>query len=181
MKEYAYEDGRAVDLEPLRNAPYMSDRDYANAHRSLVLACHDIILNYNGGALFSKRQIYPAKGILWPIGGRVKKGIPIEDSMRLKAKEECGLDVFGLTKLDVERTFWRTAPFSHGHGTDTINVMYYGEGEGTLKLNFEHETARTVMPEEYTPEFRRELHPYVQNFMDRVMELMRKERADEQD
>jgi len=74
MKEYHEENGRTVDISKLK-APFMPEKDYIQANKGLVTICHDIILEYNGGALLVTRDNYPAKGLLFPIGGRVKRGM----------------------------------------------------------------------------------------------------------
>ncbi len=113
------------------------------------------------------RDNVPAKGILWPIGGRIERGVPTEESLRRIVKRETSLDLSGhLSDLGSRRTYFQTDPFGHGHGTDTINERFYGKAEGKLKLDDMHISPILVREEDYTDKFRLSLHPYVRNFMD---------------
>jgi len=178
MKEYNEEGGEQVDISKLR-VPKMPFEHYMAANAGLVIVCHDVIVDYNDAALLVQRKIFPAKDIYWPIGGRVQKGMPIEESLKAKVKEECKLDLSDIVELGIARTFWKTDPFGHGRGVDTINFMFYGKGSGTLELNDDHYNAVLVEPEDYTPSvFQQTLHPYVQEIMDKAIPLI-KRRVDE--
>ena len=78
-----------------------------------------------------------------------------------------------LKYVGVCRTFFKTDPFGHGNGTDTFNVMYFGRGKGKLKLNDLHEKPIIVKPSDYTEAFRKSLHPYIRDFIDMAMQLLR--------
>ncbi len=169
MKEYAIEEGQ-VDLKKLVSSN-MPNEDYKNAHAALCVSCHDIFIEYKGGIILVRREDPPAKGYLWPIGGRIKKGRPTEDSLELKVKEECGLSVDNFVFLGSGRTFFATDPFGHGKGTDTINMVYFARGTGDIKLNNLHSNPTIVTPEIYK-KIKKELHPYVRDFMDKAIELL---------
>ncbi len=173
MKEYNIESGERVDINTMRFPP-LDRESYKEAHMGLVIVCHDIIIEYMGGALLVIRDNYPVKGILWPIGGRIERGIPIEDSICKKVREECNLNLEDLTELGVVRTFFKTDPFGHGRGTDSVSFMYFGKGGGKLKLDNLHKNPEIILPEQYTSEFKAGLHPYVQDFMDLVIPLIKK-------
>ena len=173
MKEYAFENGREFDPAKLRVdwVPQDKFRDF-NAY--MVRAFHDVFIEYQGGLLLVVRRNHPADGNLWPIGGTIKKGYPIEDSLRMRARAECGLELDGITELGRDRTMFKTDPWNTGKGTDTINFVYFARGSGELKLDSMHSDPRIVTPGDCTDEFRAGLHPYVRDFMDLAMQLVEK-------
>jgi len=173
MKEYRVENGKSVDLGKLK-AKLMARKDYAIAHEGLIIACHDVFIGYEGGILLIKRHIFPAINILWPLGGRIQRGMPIEESLKQRIWDESHLRLDNVKELGVGRTFWETAPFPHGKGTDTLNVVFYARGCGELKLDKNHDEPTIVSPGDYTPRFRKGLHPYVRDYMDKAIPLVGK-------
>ncbi len=163
MKEYAV-DVNWSDLE----ADFISEEDYVKAHKSLVIACHDVLINYNGGTLLIVRDNQPAKDLLWPIGGRVLRGVPTEESLRKKVKSECNLELENIKYLGTARAIFNTEPFGHSKGTDCFVLMYSADGIGELKLDNLHKDPMIVTKEMYTEEFRSGLHPYIRDFMDKI-------------
>lgn len=174
MKEYKVETNQEVDLNNLR-ADKLPLETYEKAHQSLVQFCHDILVEYNGGILLIVRDNFPAKGILWSLGGRVERGLPAEKSAIKKVKEECNLDIFDVKELGFARTFFHTDPFGHGNGTDTVNVLYFAKAKGELKLDDLHSQPVILKKEAYTDAFRNALHPYMQDFLDRAIPLLESE------
>ena len=164
IKEYHFENSHEFDISQLLTAR-MSKNDYVLAHQSLPMPCHDIMIEYNGGALLVMRKIHPVKDLLWCIGGRVERGLTTEDSLRKKVKEESNLDLENITYLGCARTFWETDPFGHGKGTDTINLMFFGRGKGDLKLDDLQHSSTIIRPGEYNPTFKASLHPYIQDML----------------
>jgi ADP-ribose pyrophosphatase YjhB (NUDIX family) len=73
----------------------------------------------------------PAKDAYYPVGGRVLRGITAEESLRKKALDECSLKLFNIRYLTTGRTIFKEEPFGHGKGTDTINLIFIADGEGT--------------------------------------------------
>ena len=173
MKEYAVEDGRKVNVQKL-TAPLLSREVYARTHQSLPIACHDVFIEYQGGILLIVRGNLPAKNILWVMGGRISRGIPILDSLKKKVKEECGLEIDRIVELGSARTLFKTDPFGHGKGTDTVNWVYFARGKGKLKLDSLHTKPIIVKLADYTPAFRKSLHPYVRDLMDKAMKMVGK-------
>ena len=171
MKDYLIESGRKVNLENLKSN-LMPLNEYKLAHENLVISCHDVFINYKGGILLVNRDNFPVKDELWSIGGRVKRGLSTEDSLREKVKEECGLELCGIEFLGSCRTYFTTDPFGHGHGTDTLNVIYYAKGEGKINLDNLHSKPLIITPGMYTLEFREKLHPYMQDYMDIVIKRL---------
>ena len=143
----------------------MSSGEYTKAHGGLVILCHDAVIEYEGGFLLVEREVAPAKGKLWFVGGRVTRGVSMVDSLRQKVKEECGLELEGIREIGVARTSFLSDPFGHGKGTDTFNVIFYGKGRGELKLDLWHKNPCIVTRGNYAS-LREGLHPYVRDFLE---------------
>ena len=171
MKQYVIEGGRPVDLFSLE-ADFMTDTTYRAAHAGLVLACHDIMIVYEGGFLMIVRDREPAKGERWCIGGRQLRGLFAEESARRKAKEECNLDLYEVQTVGCARTYFQTDPFGHGRGTDSFNLMLFARGRGELRLDDLHAAPMIVHPSDYTDDFQKGLHPYMRDFFDLVWPLL---------
>jgi len=170
MKEYRFENGK-VNINQLESG-LLDEENWKNAHQGMVISCHDVFIEYCGGILIVKRLNFPAKGILWPLGGRIKRGMVIEDSLRKKILGEANLELDSLTELGFARTYFKTDPFGHGRGTDTINFVYFGRGKGSLRLDKLHEEPTIVLPNEYQAKYNGKLHPYVKDFMDLAILLV---------
>ena len=173
MKEYAEENGKIIDLSNLvvRKIPY---ERYEDIHKKSIIACHDIAIGYKDGILLVVRDNAPAREELWPIGGRIERGVPIEESLKNKVKEECNLEIKDITFLGIARTCFETDPFGHGRGTDTINLMFFAKGKGELKLDKLHKNPLILKKEEYTENFRKNIHPYVKEILDKSIQFLNK-------
>jgi len=167
-KDYAHENGKEINLRKLKTN-FIEKEDYIKAHQNLPIACHDIFIKYNNGILLVKRKNFPAKGILWPVGGRIQRGILTEESLKEKVKQECNLNIKNINSLGLGRHFFETEPFGHKKGTDTPTIVFFAEGEGELKLDNLHETPEIITKEKYTEKFKKNLHPYVRDFMDVII------------
>lgn len=163
-KEYAIENKEPVKIQDL-TASYISKEQYVSAHQNTIIVCADVMIWYNDGFLLVKRDNVPALGELWPIGGRIQRGISMEENVRDKVKSECNLDLDRLVLLNVGRTSFKTDPFNHGKGTDTINFMYLAEGIGKIKLDNLH-SKPTIVTQEIFNKIKSSLHPYVVDFME---------------
>ena len=90
IKEYNLENGKNVDIKKL-----ISDKiplnQFIKAHKGIIVLCHDVFILYKGGILLVTRDNLPAKDITWPIGGRIQRGMSIEDSLKKKVMEESSL------------------------------------------------------------------------------------------
>ena len=146
---------------------------FEKIHENTVIVCHDILIRCKGpsqeGILLSERLDEPAKNILYPVGGRLLRGVSIEDSIHRKVKVECGLDIHNITNLSVERTFFKTDPFSHEGGTDTLNLVYIADGVGIIKLNTTLTNPVFITKDSYKG-IRPKLSPYNQAILDIVDE-----------
>lgn len=167
-KEYALENKQNVRFEDLV-VGHIPKEDYLNMHKNTIIVCADIMIWYEGGFLLVKRDNVPALGEMWPIGGRMQRGIPLEKNMKIKAKAECGLGLENLCLLNVGRTIFNTDPFGHGKGTDTVNFMYCAEGTGKLNLDTLH-SKPTIIGLEFYKKIKSILHPYVVDFMNLAFE-----------
>lgn len=173
MKEYNFEEGIDVNISDLKSER-IPQKQYTIVHKKISILCHDIFIEIEGGILLVVRRRYPAKGILWPVGGRIKRGVRIKDSLKDKVREECDLELSDIKELGCARTFFKTDPLGHGKGTDTLNIVYFARGKGKLKLDNFHKNPVIVKPQNYKKGFRKELHPYVRDFMDIAIKLLKK-------
>ena len=172
LKEYNTEDGESVDLETLKSE-LMSKEDYIKTHKSKVLLCHDIFIEINEGILVVNRDNFPAKDILWCMGGAVNRGMRIEDSMKKKTIEECGLEIHNLEIIGYAKTAFNTDPFGHGKGTDTFSIVFFARSDGEITLDNLHSDPLIITPKKYTKEFRSTLHPFMKDHMDICMEKLK--------
>jgi len=167
-KDYFVENRKETNLNFLK-AKFIEQKEYLEAHKNIPIPCHDVFIKYKGGILFVKRKDFPAKNTLWVLGGRIQRGIPTEESLKQKIKQECGLDLKNINALGFGRHFFATDPFGHKKGTDTPTLAFYAEGIGELKLDNSHEKPMIITKEGYAQRFRDKLHPYLQDFMDIVI------------
>jgi hypothetical protein len=166
VKEYLLEQ-KKVDLQPLE-ADLLPLDIYQEAHQALVIPCHDIMvwLEEEKGWLLVIRKNDPAKDILWPLGGRILRGIPTEESVRRKVQQESGLFAEDISFSAVARTYFQTDPFGHLKGTDTLNLWYNCKAKGKIQLDSLHEDPMIVRREDFTREFVSKLHPYVKDMFE---------------
>jgi len=165
-----------VDITKLES-PLMSQNSYAQAHAGLVIPCHDIFVKYNDGILLVNRTKNPAKHFTWCLGGRIMRGMPIEESLRLIVSKEAGLNLNMKTiqELGTARTYFNTDPFEHGRGTDTINFVYVAEARGNIRLDRNHNLPFVVKYKTYKKlGFRGKLHPYIRKYLDIIFEIQSK-------
>lgn len=172
MKEYFFENGHYINAKKLR-IPRIPFSQYSDIHKKIVRPCHDVFIQYGGGILLVTRKVHPAKDTPWPIGGGIERGMKMEESLRKKVQEECNLKLKNIIEIGCARTLFKTDPFGHGKGTDTINFVYFATGEGKIKLNDLHTKPTVISPKKYTAKFRKSLHPYIRDFMDLVMPLIK--------
>jgi hypothetical protein len=171
MKQYVI--GKNIPLENLRPEGRLSLEDYTTAHEGLILPYHDIYVEHNKGILLVRRREEPAKGILWPLGGRLERGMSMEDSLAKKVKDESGLDFEDGELLgEPVRVFSSHTNLDHPLGTDALALVYFGRGKGILNLNSLHEEPTLVTSGTQYEPMREGLHPYVRDFMDMAMERL---------
>ena len=174
IKTYIYPDigGKPTDSEKLKSGSIDSE-DYEKMQGSIVIACHDVFIESvdpdNPGILLVKRKREPAKGLYWPVGGRVERGVTEEDSLKKRVKEEVGLYISNIEFLGIGRTWFPYNAFDNSKGTDSRNTVYYAKGYGQLELDRDHEKHIIVPREKYHSEFREKLTEYVTDFMDLII------------
>ncbi len=169
--EYAIENGKPISLKKLQPNFLMPKKDYAKAHQNLPILTHDIAINVNNSILLLFRDNVPEKAGYWVVGGRVNRGISLTESIKKKVKEECDLNVNNIIPLGYSRTFFETDPFGHGKGTDTLNLMFYAEGKGQIKLDPLHSKTLLITKQNYNL-YKPSLHPAVQEILEKALQLI---------
>ncbi len=146
---------------------------YEQIHENSIIVCHDVFIacTYKNvsGLLLVKRLNEPAKDIYWPIGGRIQRGIPAEESLKRKTEAECGLEIDNIHYLGVSRTYFNGEPFGHNHGTDTLNLVYFAEGKGELILDNLHSSPIFITKKDYL-ENKYDFVPYVDDYLKIIIE-----------
>lgn len=95
-KEFFVEERDRVDLENLV-ARHIPKDQYISAHKNTIIVCADVLIYYNWGYLLVQRDNVPAKGELWPIGGRLQRGISVEEGIeKSKRRMWIGIKKFKL-------------------------------------------------------------------------------------
>lgn len=174
FNEYFEAEGQAFDLGKF-DPGKIPDEVYSSARDTLVRACHDVfprVRSSDGkeGIFLITRQNDPARGLIWPIGGGMRRGMSYQDSLKAVVRRECGLDITQITPLrNIGRFFWNTDPFGTGKGVDDIGLNFYAVGNGEIELDSLHSNPLIVSPADYLV-LREDLHPYVQASLDEVFE-----------
>jgi len=176
------EDG--IDLEKLRYRG-RGEAVYADGRQVLVRSCHDALVACNNqegqkGILLVRRIAEPAMGYLWSLGGFFDRGVPTNSSLATRIRGESGLDVdeSSFLVLGHIRAMWSTTPNKEAAtkmlplGIDDTGLLFYCEGHGDLDLDKLHDRPQVVTPDIYTRDFRNQLHPYIQEGMDRAIRLI---------
>ncbi len=170
-KEYAIENSKNFSLDFLKTG-FISNENFKIIHREVALVTADILINYESkGLLLVKRDNCPAYGEYFPVGGRILKGVPIEEFIVKKTKEECNLSIKDLKFLGVSRMFFHTDPFKHGAGTDTISLMFFANGYGEIKLDKLHNGYFLVTQTNFQ-EISQTLHPYTKAIIEECLKLI---------
>ena len=167
MNEYAFENNHEVVVSSLQTG-FVPDDEFSVAHRTMCFVCHDVLIHVNGKYLLVTRDNNPGKGILWPLGGRVLRGVAAEESLRDKVRKEAGMELANIRFLGVARTLFETDPWGHSRGTDTLNLMYVADGKGEVKLDHLHFEPRWI-DEIEARTLRDSLHPYVVEMIDKAI------------
>jgi hypothetical protein len=103
------------------------------------------------------------KGMLWPLGGGIRRGVPIIKSLKDLVKRECNLEINGkIYLIGMARFFFRTNPYGSGNGVDDLAEVFYGIGTGQIKLDWLHNNPLIVTRENYR-DIEKRLHPYVRD------------------
>lgn len=167
MNEYALENNHEINLSDLQTG-FVPDEAFSTAHQTMCFACHDVLVRVDNKYLLVNRDNVPAKDILWPLGGRVARGVPAEVSLRDKVRKEAGMELGTIRFLGVARTFFDTDPWGHGKGTDTLNLMYVADGQGNIQLDQLHSEPHWVSRDEFQT-IQASLHPYVVEIFEKAL------------
>ncbi|MFH1325772.1 MAG: NUDIX domain-containing protein [archaeon] len=174
MKDYYLGKNSGKFNTNFMKTPILDLDSWKNIHAKTIVPCHDIYiefkLNNKKGLLMVKRKQAPAKGTLWPIGGKILRGVPTEESLRLKVKEECNLDIHDIKFLGASRIFLDEEPLGHKKGYDALSLVFYAKGSGNLKLNELHHNPEIITKAKYKS-FKETIHPYLREFMDKAIKL----------
>mgnify|MGYP001587009998 CR=1 FL=1 len=173
-----------IELEKLRYRG-RGESVYSDGRQVLVRSCHDALVSCNNpdgkrGILLIRRISEPANGYLWPLGGFFDRGVPTDESLASRIKNESGLviDEDSYIVLGHIRALWKTTPNKDAEarglpsGIDDTGLLFYVNGSGNLNLDKLHDRPRIVTPEMYTHELKSELHTYVRKGMDRAIPLL---------
>ena len=159
MKEYL--DGRLFNpTKRVLPGKGTINREYRDIHRRIPILCHDAFVRYKDGFLLVKRKDEPAKDEWYPVGGRVERGYPVEQSLIRKVKSEVGLDISNIQLIGIARAYFKSDPFNHNFGTDTPTLVYFADGSGEIKLDNHHLDYRIVKNQDV-----HNLSDFVQDFM----------------
>jgi ADP-ribose pyrophosphatase YjhB (NUDIX family) len=152
---------------------YVPDEVYNSARDTLSRGCHDIFLRVTSqegkeGILLITRQREPMKGILWSVGGGIKRGVSIEESLRNLVRQECNLEIKGkIYYINTARFFFRTNPSGSGKGVDDLTEVFYAAGNGQIKLDELHNNPMIITREKYT-DIKERLHLYVRDNITKI-------------
>lgn len=167
MNEYTLENDHEIATSELQTG-FVSDETFSTAHSTMCFACHDVLVHVDGKYLLVNRDNAPAKDILWPLGGRLLRGVSAEESLRTKVRKEAGMELANIRFLGVARTLFETDPWGHGKGTDTLNLMYVADGQGDINLDQLHSAPQWISAEEFQI-LRSTLHPYVVELFEKAL------------
>jgi colanic acid biosynthesis protein WcaH len=131
---------------------------YYQILRSLPIACVDVVIISNGGALLVKRKDPPAPGQWWVPGGRVIKGETLKETARRKALEEVGLLCHVGPLIETSETIFPDGPCDIPiHSVNSCFLLYPYEDASRLQ----------VRPDDHHVDWKwvstipEDLHPYV--------------------
>ena len=152
-------------------AGFMPGDLYEQTHASTVICCHDAIVWQEGrGLLLIKRKMEPVKNHWWVAGGRLQRGVPVEESLRNRVREESGMILEELTFLYLGRTCFPTDPFGHGRGSDTLNLTYVARSSNKEVCIDETHTDYMWVNVDNMDEKRAHLCPYILHIVEMALE-----------
>jgi ADP-ribose pyrophosphatase len=119
---------------------------FATCLNNMPQPCVDLVVEYEGGILLTRRQNEPAKGEwFWP-GSRVYKGERLDDAAVRVAREELGLESATIERLGVSEHFWAVSSVDGVGSRHTIPMVYRvrPEGDQLIALDDQHDEYRVV-------------------------------------
>jgi colanic acid biosynthesis protein WcaH len=130
-----------------RQHEFVPPETFATCLNHAPQPCVDLVVEYDGGVLLTRRQKEPAKGEwFWP-GSRLYKGEQLDDGARRVAKEELGLETARIERLGVSEHFWEASAVDGVETRHTVPVIYHLTPEvgATITLDEQHDEYRVVM------------------------------------
>lgn len=142
---------------------FIPDQAYGEALDSLVLACVDIFVLYDGQVLIGKRARQP-QADWWLFGGRMRTGERLGESAHRLLKVEAGIDISS-DRFEYLTTFasaWKLrAHAPQENGTHTVSTVLYvtlsKEEFEQVTLNDEYDDQQLVSVDELLDDTR--YHP----------------------
>jgi colanic acid biosynthesis protein WcaH len=125
---------------------HLPEETFATCLEHMPQPCVDLVVEYEGGILLTRRQNEPAKGErFWP-GSRLYKGERLDDAARRVASEELGLDPVEIERLGVSEHFWDRTSVDGVNTRHTVPVVYRVVlvGEQSVTLDSQHGEYRVV-------------------------------------
>jgi len=111
---------RDMDLQD----DHIPEETFATCLNNTPQPCVDLVVEYEGGILLTRRQNEPAKGEwFWP-GSRLYKGERLDDAVHRVAREELGLNDVTVERLGVSEHFWDTSSVDGVDSRHTVPVVY---------------------------------------------------------
>ncbi|WP_255196433.1 GDP-mannose mannosyl hydrolase [Halorarius litoreus] len=128
--------------EPLVTA-WIPDDDWRTIVANAPIVSVDLLVRYDGGLVFGKRQNEPVKGWWFLPGGRVHKGETRTEAVHRVAREELGIEVDIVESLGAFEHFYDT---SDVEGVDTKHYLANGYvvdvTDGELTTDEQHSDLR---------------------------------------
>ncbi|WP_367175840.1 NUDIX domain-containing protein [Haloarcula rubripromontorii] len=125
---------------------FIPQETFATCLDNMPQPCVDLVVEYEGGILLTRRQKEPAKGEwFWP-GSRLYKGERLDDAAHRIAREELGLNLVTVEQLGISEHFWETSAVDGVDTRHTIPVVYRVEPEGdqSVTLGEQHDATQVV-------------------------------------
>jgi colanic acid biosynthesis protein WcaH len=125
---------------------FIPEETFATCLNNIPQPCVDLVVEYDGGILLTRRQNEPAKGEwFWP-GSRLYKGERLGDAAVRVAREELGLDPVTVERLGVSEHFWEASAIKVVETRHTIPIVYrvVPEGDQSIALDSQHDDYRVV-------------------------------------
>jgi ADP-ribose pyrophosphatase YjhB (NUDIX family) len=119
---------------------FIHENEYKEIIKKIPILCVDIILRYRNQVLLVKRVSHPAKGVYWPIGGRVHLGESAEAAARRKILEEIGVDLKGpLIPIGYYEDNFTASSFEENTEYSTFSLVFVADlnREGKLKIKLD--------------------------------------------
>ena len=125
---------------------YIPEETFAACLNHAPQPCVDLVVEYDGGILLTRRRNEPAKGEwFWP-GSRLYKGERLDDAAVRVAEEELGLDTVSAERLGVSEHFWEASAVDGVESRHTVPVVYRvtPDDSETVTLDEQHDEYRVV-------------------------------------